>query len=76
MIGVNNRDLHSFQVSLETSLRLAERMPENVVPVSESGIETSAQIATLEAAGYRGFLVGEHLMRAADPRLALEALLA
>jgi indole-3-glycerol phosphate synthase len=76
IIGVNNRDLHSFQVSLETSLRLAERMPENVVPVSESGIETSAQIATLEAAGYRGFLVGEHLMRAADPRLALEALLA
>jgi indole-3-glycerol phosphate synthase len=76
IIGVNNRDLHTFRVSLETSLRLAERMPNEVVRVSESGIETAAQIATLEAAGYRGFLIGEHLMRAGDPRAALEALLA
>jgi indole-3-glycerol phosphate synthase len=50
-------------------------MPDDIVPVSESGIDTPAQIATLEAAGYRGFLVGEHLMRAGDPRAALEALL-
>ena len=76
IIGVNNRDLHTFRVSPETSLRLAARMPAGVVQVSESGIETAAQIAALEAAGYRGFLVGEHLMRAGDPRAALEALLA
>jgi indole-3-glycerol phosphate synthase len=76
IVGVNNRDLHSFQVSLETSLRLADRMPDNTVRISESGIETAAQIATLQSAGYHGFLVGEHLMRAGDPRAALEALLA
>jgi indole-3-glycerol phosphate synthase len=76
IIGVNNRDLHSFSVTLETSLRLAEQMPDDVLRVSESGIETAAQIAALEAAGYRGFLVGERLMRASDPRAALEELLA
>ena len=76
IIGVNNRDLHTFQVSLDTSLRLAKRMPANIVRISESGIETPAQIGTLEAAGYRAFLIGEHLMRAGDPRPALEALLA
>ncbi|HET8547405.1 MAG TPA: indole-3-glycerol phosphate synthase TrpC [Bryobacteraceae bacterium] len=75
MIGVNNRDLHTFQVALDTSLRLAERMPDGIVRVTESGIETAAQIATLERAGYHGFLVGEHLMRAGDPCAALKALL-
>ena len=76
IIGVNNRDLHTFQVALDTSLRLAARIPEGVRKVSESGIETREQIALLEAAGFEAFLIGEHLMRAGRPAAALEALLA
>ena len=75
LIGVNNRDLATFQVSLETSLRLAEHMPDNVVRVSESGIHDARDIATLRAAGYTAFLVGEHLMRSGDPAAALGKLL-
>ena len=65
ILGVNNRDLHTFRVTLETSLRLAERIPTGVVRVSESGIQ---------GAGYQAFLVGEHLMLAPDPAAALRAL--
>ena len=72
--GVNNRDLRTFRVHLETSLDLAERMPPNVLPVSESGIHSAADVHLLRGAGYRAFLVGEHLMRSADPAAALEAL--
>lgn len=75
LIGVNNRDLRTFEVSLETSLRLAERMPAGAVAVSESGIRSRADIDLLVRAGYRAFLVGEHLMRAAEPAAALRALL-
>jgi indole-3-glycerol phosphate synthase len=74
IIGVNNRDLATFEVTLETSLRLAEHMPEGVVRVSESGIQDARDIATLRAAGYTAFLVGEHLMKSADPAAALRAL--
>lgn len=74
MIGVNNRDLHTFQVRLETSFRLAERIPPGVVKVSESGIESPEDVARLRAAGFQAFLVGEYLMRAADPAAALRAL--
>lgn len=74
MIGVNNRDLATFEVSLETSLRLAEHMPEGVVRVSESGIHDARDISTLRAAGYTAFLVGEHLMKSGDPEKALGAL--
>lgn len=74
ILGVNNRNLHTFHVDLETSLRLAERMPPNTVRVSESGIESPAQVRRLQAAGYHAFLVGEHLMRAGAPALALQAL--
>lgn len=74
IIGVNNRNLHNFQVRLETSLRLAERIPESVLKVSESGIENRHQIAELQAAGFRGFLIGEHLMRSGNPKTALEEL--
>ena len=74
IVGVNNRNLHTFEVTLETSLRLADRIPEGVVRVSESGIETSDQIARLQAAGFQAFLVGEHLMRADQPAAALKAL--
>ncbi len=74
IIGVNNRDLRTFEVRLETSLRLAERMPAGALTVSESGIHSAADVQLLRGAGYRAFLVGEHLMKAADPAAALEAL--
>jgi indole-3-glycerol phosphate synthase/phosphoribosylanthranilate isomerase len=76
MVGVNNRDLTTFEVSLETSLRLAEFIPADVVRVSESGIRHAADIAALRNAGYHAFLVGEHLMTAADPAVALRNLVA
>ncbi|MEP7362734.1 MAG: indole-3-glycerol phosphate synthase TrpC [Acidobacteriota bacterium] len=74
ILGVNNRDLRTFEVKLETSLDLAPRIPSNVVRVSESGIHSAADVKTLREAGYEAFLVGEHLMKAADPVEALRAL--
>jgi indole-3-glycerol phosphate synthase len=75
-IGVNNRDLKSFAVRLETSLELIERIPTSVVRVAESGIATAADLARLRGAGFDAFLIGESLMRQADPGAALEALIA
>lgn len=75
-IGVNNRDLRSFEVSLETSLALAERIPASVVRVAESGISTADDIARLRSAGFDAFLIGESLMRETDPGAALAILLA
>jgi len=75
-IGVNNRDLRSFEVSLETSIQLVERIPASVVRVAESGISTSEDIARLRKAGFDAFLIGESLMRKADPGQALMQLLA
>jgi len=74
IIGINNRNLTNFQVTLDTSLRLAECMPTGVLRVSESGIHSSADIVRLQAAGYQAFLVGEHLMQAPSPAAALRAL--
>ncbi len=76
LIGVNNRDLRTFQVSLETSLRLAARIPKEAVAVSESGIKTRDDVRHLADAGYRGLLVGESLLRAASPGAALSELVA
>lgn len=75
-IGVNNRDLKTFAVRLETSLELVERIPKTVVRVTESGLATSEDLARMRAAGFDAFLIGESLMRQADPGAALEALLA
>ncbi len=75
LVGINNRDLRTFEVSIETGTRLARLVPEGVVLVAESGIKTPADIALLREAGFRGFLVGEALMRAASPGAALRALL-
>ena len=69
IIGVNNRNLRTFQVTIDTSLALAEQIPAGVLKVSESGIETKAQMNELRAAGFNAFLVGEHLMRAVDPEM-------
>lgn len=74
IIGVNNRDLTTFEVSLETSLRLAEYFPDGVARVSESGIHDADDIATLRAAGFTAFLIGEHLMKSGDPVAALKKL--
>jgi indole-3-glycerol phosphate synthase len=74
-IGVNNRDLGTFDVRLETSLELAGRIPRGVVRVAESGIAASEDVARLRAAGFDAFLIGESLMRQPDPGAALAALL-
>jgi indole-3-glycerol phosphate synthase len=74
-IGVNNRNLKTFEVRLETSLELAQRIPASVVRVAESGIATTEDLARLRAAGFDAFLIGESLMRQQDPGAALAALL-
>ena len=75
IIGVNNRNLDTFEVSLDTSLRLSYLMPAGVTRVTESGIFTRADIETLSAAGFHAFLIGESLMKSDDPTGALRALL-
>lgn len=75
IIGINNRDLTTFAVELETSIDLARLAPAGSVLVSESGIHNGADIRRLKPAGFNAFLVGEHLMRAADPGAALEQLI-
>jgi indole-3-glycerol phosphate synthase len=67
IIGVNNRNLATFEVSLDCSLELAPQAARGTFLISESGIETAQDIRRLRAAGYRGFLIGETLMRAANP---------
>ncbi len=74
-IGVNNRDLKTFEVSQETSLALIDGIPAGVVRVTESGIATREDIARLRQAGFDAFLIGESLMRQADPGEALAELL-
>ena len=76
LIGVNSRDLRTFQVDLETSFRLADLIPKNALSVAESGIHSGADIARLRAVGYRAFLIGESLMKAKSPGEALRMLLA
>ena len=74
-IGVNNRNLKTFVVDLETSLRLTELIPSGVLKVAESGIDSGADIARLRAAGFGAFLIGESLMKAERPGAELRGLL-
>jgi indole-3-glycerol phosphate synthase len=74
LVGINNRDLRSFEVDLSVTERLAKRVPEGVVLVAESGIFTPRDVARLETAGADAFLVGEALMREADIEAALRRL--
>jgi indole-3-glycerol phosphate synthase len=74
IIGVNNRNLHTFEVKLDTALQLADRIPRTAIRVAESGIHSAADVKRLLGAGYQAFLVGEHLMRSGDPARALREL--
>jgi len=75
LVGINNRDLRTFVTSLETTERLAPRVAASALLVAESGIRTAADVARMVAAGAHAVLVGEALMRAPDPGVALRALL-
>ncbi len=75
-VGVNSRDLKTFEVSLERACELAARLPSSAVRVAESGIHTAADMRRLKAAGYEAFLIGESLMRQPQPGVALRELLA
>jgi len=75
-IGVNNRDLKTFDVRLETSIDMIDCIPTSVVRIAESGISAGDDLARLRNAGFDAFLIGETLMRRADPGAALAALLA
>ena len=74
VIGVNNRNLSTFEVSLETSVQLASAAPKDTFLISESGIGSADDIQRLRGLGYRGFLIGETLMRADDPEELLAQL--
>ncbi len=76
LVGVNNRDLRSFEVSLETTLSLRDRVPPSRLLVTESGIRAAGDVRRLRAAGVHAFLVGETFMRAPHPGVALSSLLA
>jgi len=76
ILGVNNRNLHTLEVRVETSLELAGMIPEDCVAVSESGLRSAEDLRKLSAAGFDAFLIGESLMREPDPGAALKRLIA
>jgi indole-3-glycerol phosphate synthase len=76
LIGINNRDLNTFETTLETTKTLAPRVPEGRMVISESGLFTPADLAEMAGSGARSFLIGESLMRQADVAGATRALLA
>ncbi len=76
LLGINNRNLRSFAVSLDTTIQLLAEIPQGTDVVTESGIVTAADVATMRAAGVHRFLVGESLMRQDSPATALRALIA
>jgi indole-3-glycerol phosphate synthase len=75
ILGINNRDLKTLTVRIETSFELIGRIPEDCIAVSESGLRTHDDLVKLRAAGFDAFLIGEHLMLSRDPAAALAALL-
>jgi len=76
LIGVNNRDLRTFQTSFETSERLIAEAPQDRIMISESGLQNPKSLRHLRELGFRGFLIGEALMRAPDPEEALRDFIA
>ena len=75
IVGVNNRDLHTLAVRVETSFELIAEIPDGCIAVSESGLRSAEDLARLRAAGFDAFLIGEHLMREADPGAGLRRML-
>ena len=75
LIGVNNRDLRTFQVNLDHSVSMLPQLPESALKIAESGISDRADITMLEAVGFDGFLIGESLLLAEDPARQLSRLL-
>jgi len=75
LIGVNNRDLRTFEVSTRASERIIADAPSDAVMISESGLHSAEQLRHLRALGFRGFLIGETLMEAGDPEAALRELI-
>jgi len=75
IVGVNNRDLRNFEVRLETSLELIDAIPDDCIAVSESGLNSHADLARLHAAGFDAFLIGETVMKSPDPGTPLRALI-
>lgn len=75
IVGVNNRNLHTLEVRVETSLELAGIIPDDCIAVSESGLRSAEDLRKLRAAGFDAFLIGESLMREADPGTALRLLI-
>ncbi len=75
IIGINNRDLKNFRVSINTSLNLSSLIPNSFIKVSESGIKTSQDLALLEASGFNAVLIGETLVSSPDPGARLDELL-
>ncbi|GAB4015657.1 indole-3-glycerol phosphate synthase TrpC [Spirosoma koreense] len=74
LVGVNNRDLKTFTTSIDTSLRLVERIPDTFAKITESGLHDAETMQTLFRAGFDGFLIGEAFMKTADPAAALHRL--
>jgi indole-3-glycerol phosphate synthase len=75
IVGVNNRDLKTLAVNVQISYELIERIPDECIAVSESGLKTHDDLRRLRDAGFDAFLIGEQLMQAADPGAALAELL-
>ena len=74
MIGINNRNLRSFEVNLQTTITLKKKIPDNMLIVTESGILARADVQLMQSNGVNAFLVGEAMMRAQDPGLELQSL--
>ncbi len=72
LVGINNRDLKTFEVDIERSLQMAEKIPADKVKIAESGIHSVEDILLFRQNGFKGFLIGELFMREADPGLAFE----
>jgi indole-3-glycerol phosphate synthase len=75
LIGINSRNLRTFEVNIGTALRLGEKIPADCVRVAESGIQSGSDLARLRSAGYEGFLIGESLMKVEHPGEALAKLI-
>lgn len=70
LVGINNRSLKTFEVDIDRSLRMAEKIPADKLKIAESGIDSIDTICTFKQAGFKGFLIGENFMKAPDPTIA------